>query len=81
MFSNIITLNQLPLNQRGIIAELNCNHSIKTRLFDLGLIPGTIITPVFTSPFGDPTAYEFRNTVISIRDDVSILITIKKDGS
>ena len=79
MTSNIINLNELPLNQRGIVLELNCNSSIKTRFLDLGLVPGTYITPVFSSPFREPIAYEFRNTVISIRNDDAKLIKIKKD--
>lgn len=77
MFSNIITLDKLPINQKGIIIELNCNLSIKKRLLDLGLIPGTYITPVLKSPFGEPTAFEFRNTIISIRNNDTSLIKIK----
>ena len=77
MFSNIITLDKLPINQKGIIIELNCNLSIKKRLLDLGLIPGTYITPVLKSPFGEPTAFEFRNTIISIRNYDTSLIKIK----
>lgn len=79
MNSDIISLNKLPLNQRGIVTELNCNSSIKRRFLDLGLVPGTYITPVFTSPFGEPIAYEFRSTLISIRNDDSMLIKVKKD--
>ena len=70
------TLDKLPLNHKGIIIELNCNTSIKRRLFDLGLIPGTYITPVFRSPFGEPTAFEFRNTIISIRKEDCINIKV-----
>lgn len=77
MFSNIITLDKLPINQKGIIIELNCNLSIKKRLLDLGLIPGTYITPVLKSPFGEPTAFEFRNTIISIRNNDTSLIKVK----
>lgn len=73
-----IFLSQLPLNQRGKIIELNCNSSIKRRFLDLGLVPGTYITPVFSSPFGEPTAYEFRNTLISIRNDDSNYIIVEK---
>ena len=79
MNSDIITLNKLPVNERGIIVELHCNNSIKRRLLDLGLVPGTYITPVFTSPFGEPTAFEFRNTIISIRNDDSCHIKVRKD--
>lgn len=79
MYPDNMSLDKLPLNQRGIVLELNCNSSIKTRFLDLGLVPGTYITPVFSSPFGEPIAYEFRNTVISIRSDDSKLIKIEKD--
>ena len=72
-----MNLSDLPLNKKGIIKSLNCNTSIKRRLLDLGLVPGTTITPVFTSPFGEPTAFEFRNTIISIRIEDSSLIELK----
>lgn len=78
MDSDIIFLNQLPLNHRGIVISLNCNDSIKRRLLDLGLIPGTYITPIFTSPFGEPVAFEFRDTIISIREEDTSLIKVKK---
>ena len=71
------SLDKLPLNHKGIITELNCSISIKRRLLDLGLVPGTYITPVFRSPFGEPTAFEFRNTIISIRKDDCINIKVK----
>lgn len=72
-----MNLSDLPLNKKGVIKSLNCNASIKRRLLDLGLVPGTTITPVFTSPFGEPTAFEFRNTTISIRIEDSSLIELK----
>ena len=77
MNSTIITLDQLPINQQGMILKLNCNLSIKKRLLDLGLIPGTYITSIFTSPFGEPTAFEFRNTIISIRNDDTSHILVR----
>jgi len=78
MNSDIIPLSSLPLNQRAIIVDIDCTFSIKQRLLDLGLIPGTYIVPIFTSPFGEPTAFEFRNTIISIRKDDCLLIKVKK---
>ena len=77
MISDSISLPDLPLNHKVIIIELNCNSSIKRRLLDLGLVPGTYITPVFTSPFGEPTAFEFRNTIISIRLEDCLFIKVK----
>lgn len=71
-------LDKLSLNKCGIVKSVYCNPSIKRRLLDLGLVPGTIITPVFRSPLGEPTAYKFRNTVISIRQEDSCLIEVSE---
>lgn len=34
-----------------------CDDMSKKHLMSLGFYPGEKITPAFTSPFGDPTAY------------------------
>lgn len=75
--STTIPLTQLNLEVIGIIASLNCNENVKRRFLDLGIIPGTSITPVLRSIGGDPIAYEVRNTLISIRnqDAKNILVT------
>ena len=73
-----MNLSELPLNNIGIIDELNCNGNIRRRLLDLGLVKGTKITPVFKSPSGDPTAFEIRKTLIALRKDDSKLIILKE---
>ena len=76
MNSNIITLDQLPLEQTGKIERLNCAGNTRRRMLDLGLIVGTLITPVLISPSGDPTAFEFRGSLIAIRKEDSSLVDI-----
>lgn len=71
-----ITLDNLPLNKKGLIKEINCNGNIKRRLLDLGLISNTPIVPVFKSVSGDPTAFEIRNTIIAIRKEEASLINV-----
>ena len=72
-----MTLNELDLNQIGYIKNLNCIDNVKRRLLDLGLTPGTKIVPLFISPSGDPTAFEFRGTVIAIREEDTMLIDLE----
>ena len=72
-----MNLSELPLNNIGIIDELNCNGNIRRRLLDLGLVKGTKITPVFKSPSGDPTALEIRKTLNALRKEDSKLINLK----
>ena len=35
------------------------------------MIEGTTVKPVFRSPLGDPTAYEVRGSLVSLREEVS----------
>lgn len=73
-----MTLIQLPQNAVGIIEDLHCAPSIQRRLLDLGLVRGTEIKTIFQSPFGDPTAYEIRNTLIALRKKDAQFIRIKQ---
>ena len=63
------TLNNANLNETVIIDSLNCSGKLHRRFLDLGIIPGTQITPVFSSIFNDPIAYLIRNSVIAIRNE------------
>ncbi len=51
--------------------------SAKARLQSLGLVPGAILTPLFTASSGSPTAYSVRGSVIALRraDAERILVT------
>lgn len=72
-----MNLHELPLNQIGIVNNLNCNGNIRRRLLDLGFINGTKIKPIFKSPAGDPIAYEVRKTLIALRKEDSKFINLK----
>lgn len=69
-------LNQLSLNECGIIKDIECDESIKRRLLDLGLVKGTNIKPVLVSPSKDPRAFEVRGTIIAIRKNDAKYIKI-----
>ncbi len=73
------TLNNLELNEKGIVKSISCNDRITRRLYDLGLLENTVICPIFSSPFGDPRAYEFRGNIIAIRNDDAnnIVVNVK----
>ena len=71
------TLDQLKLNEYGIVKEIKCDGNIKRRLVDMGLIKGTKIKPVLVSPSKDPRAFEIRGTLIAIRKEDAIKIEIE----
>ena len=47
-------------------------------MLDLGIVKGTLITPIFKSPSSDPTAYEIRGSLIALRKEDSCLIEVKE---
>ena len=72
------TLCNLEEGQKGIVEEvLLKKDSIRRRMFDLGIVKGTEIKCMYKSPYGDPTAYGIRGTVIAIRKEDASLIKIK----
>lgn len=71
-----LSLDKLPLNTEATVTNLHAKDNLRRRLLDLGLVAGTKLKPIFISPSGDPTAYEFRGSLISIRKDDAKLIEI-----
>ena len=74
---DIKTINDLAIEEEGIVKKVKGNEIIKRRLLDLGLINGTKIKPVLVSPSGDPRAFEFRGGLIAIRKEDAKNIEIK----
>ncbi len=71
------TVNELNLGELGVVNKIIGEETIKRRLLDLGLIEGTNIKPVLTSPSGDPRAFEFRGSLIAIRKEDAENIKVK----
>ena len=71
------TVNELELGETGIVNKIVGEETIKRRLLDLGLIEGTDIKPVLVSPSGDPRAFEFRGSLIAIREEDAENIKLK----
>jgi len=70
------TLDSLKIGKCCKVVKVNNNGTIKRRLLDLGLIPGTVVKAVLSSPFKDPIAYKIRNATIAIRkcDSKNIIV-------
>lgn len=62
-----ITLSQLQVGQAGRVLDLAQRGDMRRRLFDLGMLPGTMVERVFGSPIGDPVCYRVRGALIALR--------------
>lgn len=73
-----ITLNNLKIGKSAKVISLNNIGTIKRRLLDIGLTPGTIVTSYLESPFKDPIAYKIKNAIIAIRKSDSKEIEVEE---
>ncbi len=71
-----IPLCDLQPGQTATVHSLETRGSMRRRLLDIGLIPGTTVDCVGRSPGGDPTAYRIRQAVIAIRREDSAQIRV-----
>lgn len=69
-------LSQLPVGQHATVQQILTSGTMRRRLQDLGIIPGTQIECVLKSPAGDPMAYRIRGALIALRqkDSKTILM-------
>jgi DtxR family Mn-dependent transcriptional regulator len=74
-----VPLHALDDNQKGEILSLDegVQGFTRRRFLDLGLTPGTLITPELMNFFGDPRGYRVRGTLIALRKDQAGQIWVK----
>jgi Fe2+ transport system protein FeoA len=66
MPADALTLDRLPVGQRGTILRLDSNL-VGHRLMEMGLVPGTSVTVVRLAPLGDPIDVSVRGYHLSLR--------------
>ena len=71
------SLDLLKTGESSRVIEINKNAPLYNRFIDLGILKGTLIKKIGTSPLGDPSAYLIRGFVVAIRDLDSRDIFIK----
>jgi ferrous iron transport protein A len=62
-----IPMSSLEPGKVGRILELMNLGSLRQRLLDLGLVPGTSVERVLNSPIGDPVCFRIRGAMIALR--------------
>ena len=71
-------LAHLPSGERGWVKHVTHNSTMRRRLLDIGLIPGTEVVCVGVSPLGDPRTYLVRGKMIAIRARDAECVVIRR---
>jgi DtxR family Mn-dependent transcriptional regulator len=70
------TLADLAVGESARIGMLRIGGAARRRLLDLGFTPGTAVECALASPFGEPTAYRIRGTLIALRPEQAARIEL-----
>lgn len=71
-------MSDMAPGQRAEVTELQTMGSMRRRLLDIGLIPGTMVECVGQSPGGDPKAYLIRGAAIAIRREDAQTVLLRE---
>ncbi len=70
------TLDKIAVGETCTVENLEMNGTMRRRLQDLGMIPGTRVVPTKKSPSNGPTAYRIRESVYALRQEDANHITV-----
>ena len=62
-----MTLDRLPVGKTATITAVGGEGALRSRLLDMGLIPGTAVTVQKIAPMGDPMELRLRGYELTLR--------------
>ena len=72
-------LNDMTPGRTATVTELKTQGSMRRRLLDIGLVPGTPVECLGQSPGGDPKAYLIRGAAVAIRSEDARTVTMRQE--
>ncbi|WP_035294953.1 FeoA family protein [Clostridium sp. KNHs214] len=72
-------LDELSIGEQGSVVTISKESSVKRRLMDMGILPGTKLTVEGKAPMGDPIEIKLRGYKLTLRkseaSDILVEIT------
>jgi ferrous iron transport protein A len=75
--TNTLTLMHLPIESLGLVLSISPQAPSYDRMLELGLVKGTRVKVMRSSPLGDPKAYLIRGAVVALRKEDTELVAVK----
>lgn len=70
-------LNELKVGDQAKIIRI-ADDVFRTKLLEMGIMPGTLVTLMLRAPFNGPLAFSYENTLLSIRNEDAYNILVEK---
>ncbi|HOF84120.1 MAG TPA: FeoA family protein [Treponemataceae bacterium] len=76
-----MSLDQIRPGEKAVIAAVGGTGSLRRRLLDMGLTPGTQIFVRKVAPFGDPLELSLRGYELTLRNEDAKKIKVHRTVS
>ena len=76
-----MSLDQIRPGEKAVIAAVGGTGSLRRRLLDMGLTPGTQIFVRKVAPFGDPLELSLRGYELTLRNEDTKKIKVHRTVS
>lgn len=73
-----MTLKELKIDEEAEITAVGGEGSLRNRLLDMGIIPGTKVLKVKVAPTGDPMQISVRGYELTLRGEDADFIEVKE---
>lgn len=73
-------LSCLKQGEYAVLCELPLEESFRTRIGDLGMLPGSTVRCAHIAPSGSPMAFDVKGSIIALRKSTCDSIMIKRDA-
>lgn len=75
-----MTLSETKEGKSYFIENISNDCDLKRRILDIGIIKGSKIERLFSSPLGEPVAYKIRGAVMALRKNITDKIFVSEVG-
>lgn len=73
-------LSTLSVGESGVVARIEGDGSLKRRILDMGLVPGTVVRVERKAPLNDPVSIWFRGYELSLRVEEADAVLLRPAG-
>lgn len=71
------TLNDLQPGEKARILKVLAKGTVRRKLMDMGMVPGSEIEVVRTAPLGDPIEFRIKGYSLSMRKQEAVNIVVE----
>lgn len=74
------TLENITHNKPSVICSVNCpDHKLRSKLFNMGFIPGETVEVIRSAPLLDPMEVKLLGYHVVLRKDEACMIEVEYD--